>query len=166
MRRRDHLADPTDVTVEAEVEGLFNARSTEGFGRWTWWSTAPRPRPPPIEQMRLAEWRGVLDANLTSVFLCAPRGAEADEAPGPRAGSSRSALWRPRADQRPDAAAYVAAKAGLDGLTRALALDGRDHGVAVSVLHPGFTVTGFGPDADGKVGRMPWTRTTSPASSC
>ncbi len=35
-----------------------------------------------------------------------------------------------------------------------MALDGRDHGVAVSVLHPGFTVTGFGPGAEGRPGRM------------
>ena len=54
---------------------------------------------------------------------------------------------------RPNAAAYVAAKWGLDGLTRALALEGRDHGVAVSVLHPGFTITGFGPEVTGKPGR-------------
>ena len=38
---------------------------------------------------------------------------------------------------RPENAPYTASKFGLEGLTRALALDGRDHGIAVSILHPG-----------------------------
>ena len=101
--------------------------------------------------MRLAEWRAVLDANLTSAFLC---GREAMKLMKPRGRGRIISIGSVAArSPRPDAAAYVAAKYGLDGLTRALALDGRDHGVAVSVLHPGFTVTGFGPGADGGVGK-------------
>ena len=38
---------------------------------------------------------------------------------------------------RPENAAYTASKFGLEGLTRALALDGREYGIAVSILHPG-----------------------------
>lgn len=146
------LAVPTDVTVEAQVEALVE-RTVEAFGRIDLLvHAAGIPQATRIEDMRLAEWREVLDANLTSAFLC---GREAFRRMKPQ-GRGRIVFIGSVAARsaRPDAAAYVAAKHGLDGLTRSLALDGRDHGVAVSVLHPGFTVTGFGPDADGKVGRM------------
>ena len=42
---------------------------------------------------------------------------------------------------RPENAPYTATKFAIEGLTRALALDGRDHGVAVSVIHPGNAAT-------------------------
>ncbi len=145
------VAVPTDVTLEADVEALFRA-AVDRFGRVDLVvSCAGVPQATPIEQMSLAEWRSVLDANLTSAFLCGREGLKLMK-PQQR-GRIISIGSVAARSPRPDAAAYVAAKAGLDGLTRALALDGRDHGVAVSVLHPGFTVTGFGPGADGGVGR-------------
>jgi NAD(P)-dependent dehydrogenase (short-subunit alcohol dehydrogenase family) len=145
------LAVPTDVTVEAEVEALFRA-AIDRFARVDLLvNCAGVPQATRIEDLRLAEWRAVLDANLTSAFLC---GREAMKLMKPQKRGRIISIGSVAArSPRPDAAAYVAAKYGLDGLTRALALDGRDHGVAVSVLHPGFTVTGFGPGADGGVGR-------------
>ena len=146
------FAWPTDVTVEADVEALFRT-AHDAFGRLDLVvSCAGVPQATPIEQMSLAEWRMVLDTNLTSAFLC---GREALKIMKPQGRGRVISIGSVAArSPRPDAAAYVAAKAGLDGLTRALALDGRDHGVAVSVLHPGFTVTGFGPGAEGRPGRM------------
>jgi len=148
----DIFACPTDVTLEPDVEALFKA-AHDRFGRVDLVvSCAGVPQATPIEQMSLAEWRSVLDANLTSAFLC---GREALKIMKPQGRGRVISIGSIAArSPRPDAAAYVAAKAGLDGLTRALALDGRDHGVAVSVLHPGFTVTGFGPGAEGRPGRM------------
>ncbi len=146
------LCVPTDVTVEAEVEALF-AAAVARFGRVDLLvNCAGVPQATPTEQMSAAEWRMVLDANLTSVFLC---GREALKLMKPQGRGRIITIGSIAArSPRPDAAAYVAAKWGVDGLTRAMALDGRDHGVAVSVLHPGFTVTGFGPGAGGGVGRM------------
>ena len=108
------------------------------------------PQSTPIVDMSLEEWRRVIDANLTSVFLT---GREALRRMKPRGRGRVISIGSVAArSPRANAAAYVAAKFGLDGLTRSMALEGRDHGVAVSVLHPGFTVTGFGPDADGQPG--------------
>ena len=42
---------------------------------------------------------------------------------------------------RPENAPYTATKFAIEGLTRAFALDGRDHGIAVSVIHPGNAAT-------------------------
>jgi NAD(P)-dependent dehydrogenase (short-subunit alcohol dehydrogenase family) len=145
------IAHPCDCTVEGEVEALFRA-ADERFGRIDLLvNSTGVPQATPIEQMSLAEWRRVIDANLTSVFLASREAMKRMKPQGRgRIISIGSVASR---SPRPHAAAYVAAKSGLDGLTRSLALDGRDCGVAVSVLHPGFTVTGFGPDADGKPGR-------------
>ena len=145
------FAVPTDVTVEAQVEALFKTVIDRQGRLDLVVASAGVPQATPIEQMSLAEWHAVMDANLTSCFLA---GREALKIMKPQ-GRGRVIFIGSVAARsaRPHAAAYVAAKAGLDGLNRALALDGRDHGVAVSVLHPGFTVTGFGPGADGGVGR-------------
>ena len=145
------FAVPTDVTVEAQVEALFKTVIDRRGRLDLVVASAGVPQATPIEQMSLAEWHAVMDANLTSCFLA---GREALKIMKPQ-GRGRVIFIGSVAARsaRPHAAAYVAAKAGLDGLNRALALDGRDHGVAVSVLHPGFTVTGFGPGADGGVGR-------------
>lgn len=146
------LAVPADVTLESEAEALFD-NAVQAFGRVdTLVHCAGAPQATPIENMSLAEWNAVTGANLTSAFLC---GREAFRRMKPQ-GRGRIIFIGSVAARspRPDAAAYVASKYGLDGLTRALALEGRDHGVAASVLHPGFTVTGFGPGAGGEPGRM------------
>jgi NAD(P)-dependent dehydrogenase (short-subunit alcohol dehydrogenase family) len=146
------LAVPTDVTVEADVEALYR-RAEEAFGRVdVLVHSAGVPQATPVEDMSLAEWKSVLDANLSSAFLCGREAFRRMKGQGRgRIIFIGSVAAR---SPRPAAAAYVASKFGLDGLTRAMALEGRDHGVAVSVLHPGFTVTGFGPGAGGEPGRM------------
>ena len=143
---------PTDVTSEPQVEALF-AATVERFGRVDLLvHSAGVPQATPIEQMSLAEWDSVLAANLSSAFLC---GREAFRRMKPQRRGRIIFIGSVAAKSpRPDAAAYVAAKHGLDGLTKSLALDGRDVGVAVSVLHPGYTVTGFGPGAGGEPGHM------------
>jgi len=145
------LIHPADCTVEAEVEALFADAAARMGAIDLLVNSTGVPQATPLDQMSLAEWRTVIDANLTSVFLAS---REAMRLMKPR-GRGRIISIGSVASQSPrlHAAAYVAAKYGLDGLTRALALEGRDHGIAASVLHPGFTVTGFGPDADGQPGR-------------
>ena len=145
------LVHPADCTLEDEVEALFAAAAGRLGHVDLLINSTGVPQATPIDQMSLDEWRRVIDANLTSVFLAS---REAMKLMKPR-GRGRIISIGSVASQSPrlHAAAYVAAKYGLDGLTRALALEGREHGIAASVLHPGFTVTGFGPDADGKPGR-------------
>jgi len=56
----------------------------------------------------------------------------------------------------PGAAAYCAAKAGLEGMSRALAEELRPRGIRLSVLRPGATATGMWKDIPGEfdTGRM------------
>ena len=44
---------------------------------------------------------------------------------------------------RPATAPYTVSKAGLEALTHALALEGREHGITACTLHPGNTLSGF-----------------------
>ena len=145
------MVHPADCTQEGEVEALFRDADERLGPIDLLVNSTGVPQATPIDHMSLDEWRTVIDANLTSVFLASREALRRMKARG--RGRIISIGSVASQSPRPHAAAYVAAKYGLDGLTRSLALEGRDHGVAASVLHPGFTVTGFGPNADGEPGR-------------
>ena len=63
------FAVPTDVTVEAQVEALFKTVIDRQGRLDLVVASAGVPQATPIEQMSLAEWHAVMDANLTSCFL-------------------------------------------------------------------------------------------------
>lgn len=133
------LAVPTDVTREAEVLAHFR-RTLEAFGRVdVLVNNAGISAPGNIETLTLEAWRRVLDVNLTGAFLCAREAFKAMRRQGGgriiNIGSVSARV------PRPHSAPYTTSKFALEGLTRALALDGRRHGIAVSILHPGNTAT-------------------------
>ena len=84
-------------------------------------------------------WKKVVDVNLNGAFLCAREAMKimVNQKSGRiiNIGSISGQM------SRPENAPYTATKFAIEGLTRALALDGRDHGVAVSVIHPGNAAT-------------------------
>ena len=86
----------------------------------------------------------MIDTNLTSAFLCARSAIPIMKRQGHgriiNVGSISSRV------PRPDSPAYTASKWGLDGLTRALAIDLRDHNIAVSIMHPGIVATELAPN--------------------
>ena len=90
-------------------------------------------------EMSYDMWKKVVDVNLNGAFLCA-RGAMkimVNQKSGRiiNIGSISGQMGRP------ENAPYTATKFAIEGLTRAFALDGRDHGIAVSVIHPGNAAT-------------------------
>lgn len=95
-------------------------------------------RKPLLEQSD-ADWHGVLDAHLTAGWRLAREAARLMVPAGygriVLVGSVNGAL------ARPGITAYVAAKAGLEGMARALSADLAPHGVTVNVLAPGYVPT-------------------------
>jgi NAD(P)-dependent dehydrogenase (short-subunit alcohol dehydrogenase family) len=91
----------------------------------------------PLRQLTLAEWRKVLDTNLTATFLF----ARAAERPLRAAGGAIVTIASTRAlMSEPNTESYSASKGGLLALTHALAISlGPD--VRVNCVSPGWIVT-------------------------
>lgn len=136
------IAVATDVTDEAAVAALFDAAMAR-FGQVdVLVNNAGIADSTPAEQTPAELWHQVIDSNLTSAFLCARAAIPIMRAQGHgriiNVGSISAKV--PRANSP----AYTASKWGLDGLTRALAIDCRADNIAVSVFHPGIVATELG----------------------
>ena len=95
----------------------------------------------PFAETSAEDWDAQLDVGLRGAFLC---GREAFRLMRRRGGaivmvSSLSGVAG--AEKFPGMAAYVAAKSGLAGLTEALAVEGREHGIRVNAISPGSVDT-------------------------
>jgi NAD(P)-dependent dehydrogenase (short-subunit alcohol dehydrogenase family) len=130
---------PTDVTDEAAVIALFEQTMAE-FGRVDILiNNSGTFDGGPFEQLSLATWQKVVNVNLTGPFLCAREAMKIMK----RQGGGRIINIGSISAQmcRPNAAPYNTTKHALVGLTKSIALEGRDYNVVASVLHPGNVLT-------------------------
>jgi 3-oxoacyl-[acyl-carrier protein] reductase len=93
----------------------------------------------PFDEITPEEWRRVVEVNLTGAFLCSRAVAEPMRKQG--GGSIINVSSSTVLMGRPYYAHYVASKAGLVGLTRALARELGDAYVTVNTIMPGSTET-------------------------
>jgi NAD(P)-dependent dehydrogenase (short-subunit alcohol dehydrogenase family) len=92
----------------------------------------------PFVETSLADWESSLRGNMTGTFLCFREGARHMIERGE--GGALLAIGSVGAVQgQPELAPYCAAKAGLGGLVRALAVELAPHRIRCNVLNPGFT---------------------------
>ncbi len=127
-----------DITLERDVDFLFAEAEKRFSGRLDILvNNAGRSTTARTEDLSVQDFEGVIALNVTSAFRCALRAFRIMKAQGGgriiNIGSVSSRV--PRGNSVP----YATSKFALDGMTRALALDGRSCGIAVSVLHPGNT---------------------------
>lgn len=132
------LAVPTDVTVEEQVVNLF--RRAESHGRVDILvNNAGNAAGRPTDELSLDAWRRVIDCNLTGAFLCSREALKIMKRQ--RAGRIVNIGSVSAKVPRAHSAAYATSKYGLEGLTHSLAVDGREYGVAASVIQPGNVAT-------------------------
>ena len=127
----------TDVTVEAQVSSLFE-EVWEQFGRLDILvNNAGISQGGPPDEISLETWQRVVDLNLTAPFLCSREAFRLMKLQ--RSGRIINIGSVSAKVPRPQSAPYTSTKFGLEGLTRSLALDGREFGIAASVIQPGNT---------------------------
>jgi 3-hydroxybutyrate dehydrogenase len=138
---RNALAVGADVTRESDVASAF-ARAHESFGHVTILiNNAGAAASAPLDRLSFSDWQQMLDVNLTSVFLCSRAALP----------SMREQKWGRIVNVAstaglkgyPYVSAYCAAKHGVVGLTRALALETARAGITVNAVCPGYTNTGL-----------------------
>ena len=139
------LAVTTDVTSEADVDHLFD-QAVERFGTVdVLINNAGIADSTPVDEMPLELWSRVIETNLTSAFLCSRAAFRVMKGKGRgrilNIGSISARV------PRQNSPAYAASKWGLDGLTRSLAIDGREFNIAASIFHPGIVATEIAPGA-------------------
>ena len=129
---------PADVTDPVSVEALFG-----GLERLdVLFNNAGLFGPPaPLEELPLDAWRQVVDTNLTGAFLCAQAAVRLMKAQEPRGGRIINNGSISSQAPRPNAVAYTATKHAITGLTKQIALEGREHDIACGQIDVGNAAT-------------------------
>jgi 3-oxoacyl-[acyl-carrier protein] reductase len=116
----------------------------------------------PVASMTLADWQRSLERNLTSAFLVTRAFVGGMSTRGYGRIVNIASTAGP-VSAMPGDAAYAAAKAGMVGLTRALALEVAAQGVTVNAVAPGWIATASQTAAEAAAGRVtPMCRSGTP----
>lgn len=128
-----------DLTDESQVDQLFSAAERD-FGFFEGLvNNAGIAWKGLFTDMSLSDWRAVMDADLTSVFLCCRRALPPMIREKRGSIVNVSSMWGEVGASCE--AAYSAAKAGVIGLTKALAKEEGPSGIRVNCLTPGVINT-------------------------
>ena len=136
------LAVSADVGDPESVRALF-AKTVEKFGRLDLlFNNAGTGAPAiPMEDLGYEQWKTVVDANLTGVFLCTQEAIRIMKRQVPRGGRIINNGSISAHAPRPNSAPYTATKHGVTGLTKSTSLDGRQYDIACGQIDIGNAAT-------------------------
>jgi NAD(P)-dependent dehydrogenase (short-subunit alcohol dehydrogenase family) len=139
------IAVQTDVTQPDSVRDLF-ARTRTTFGRMDllFNNAGVGAVAMPVEDVSLEMWKNVVDTNLTGMFLCIQEAVRLMKAQTPRGGRIINNGSISAQVPRPNSIAYTATKHAVTGLTKSMALDGREFDIACGQIDVGNIVTELG----------------------
>jgi NAD(P)-dependent dehydrogenase (short-subunit alcohol dehydrogenase family) len=154
---------PCDIGDPKAVGDLFAALD-EAFGRLDLlFNNAGAGAPAiPMEELSFAQWKAVVDANLTGAFLCAQGAIRMMKKQTPKGGRIINNGSISAHSPRPHSAPYTATKHAVTGLTKSIALDCRQHDIACGQIDIGNALTDMArkmtqgvPQADGRIAIEP-----------
>jgi NAD(P)-dependent dehydrogenase (short-subunit alcohol dehydrogenase family) len=137
--RRSVLPVRLDVRSQTEARDAV-ARCEEKFGGLDWVTTVAGVEVNrPVDVLAESDWDYVIDTNMKGTYLVCAAAVPALRRRGKGAiVTVGSVLGRA---SRPGITAYSASKAGIEALTRAMALDYAGDGIRVNAVLPGATDT-------------------------
>ena len=129
-----------DVSDYDAVEGLVDAAVEEFGGLDVLVNNAGHTITGPSEELAIEDWRSVVDVDLSGVYYCSRAAGRRfiDQGDGGAIVNVSSMMGHQGLHKR---AAYCAAKAGVDNLTRTLAVEWAEHEIYVNSLAPGYIRT-------------------------
>lgn len=91
----------------------------------------------PIDEVTPEQWRSVIDINQSGAFFCAQAAFRAMKRQSPQGGRIINNGSISAQIPRPNSVAYSASKSAINGLTRALSLEGRAFGITCGQIDIG-----------------------------
>jgi len=136
------LCIQADVGDPAQVGALFDTLMNTWGRLDVLFNNAGTGAPPlPLEDLTYAQWKAVVDTNLTGAFLCTQHAFRIMKAQQPMGGRIINNGSISAHAPRPNSAPYTATKHAMTGLTKSTSLDGRKYNIACGQIDIGNAAT-------------------------
>jgi NAD(P)-dependent dehydrogenase (short-subunit alcohol dehydrogenase family) len=126
-----------DVTSEAEVARAFDTFTKDRHLDVLFNNAGMFGPQKSIDEIPLADWKQVVDVNLTGMFLCARAGFAAMRRQSPQGGRIINNGSISAHSPREGSTCYTTTKHGVSGLTKTISLDGRPFDIACGQIDIG-----------------------------
>lgn len=135
------IAIKADVTDEDQVEAMV-ARVVDTYGKLdACYNNAGICINTPAEEMTFAQWKKVIDINLTGVYLCSVAAGRVMLKQGYGSIINTASMSGHIVNVPQPQCAYNASKAGVIMLTKSLAVEWAKKGIRVNSISPGYIGT-------------------------
>jgi gluconate 5-dehydrogenase len=142
LRTKGHTVHeaPFDVTDQDAVQEAFARLDAQQIEIDILFNNAGIQLRSPLIELDAAEWRHVIETNLTSAFLVGREAARRMIARG-RGGKIINTGSLTSAVARATTGPYTAAKGGIKMLTQAMTAEWAEHGIQANAIGPGYMLT-------------------------